>query len=547
MRRTLFLACTFLPAYLAICQTSPTLLAIPAPVPEEVCAFNAHLEDANHAVPYQMISGKQSARTATFEVTYNAGENEPWPEEAITAFEYAVSIWESHISSSIPIQVQANWSDFGGCNLASGTVLGSAGPTFLIQQSFGGQTALFPVALANAIADQDVLPQSDDLRANFNRSCDDSDSNFWYFGTDANTPNGTIDFVTVVLHELGHGLGFLGSANYDNGTGNVECNGVAGSGCLRATPFVYDLFAFDAPANGTSLLNTELYPNPSLALGDLFIGESNAGIYFDGSSTQFANNDEAALLYTPATWSSGSSYSHLDESSFNGTTSALMTPSVQSNEALHQPGAVTCGIFGDMGWPLGTDCEILLPVSLTSFEYQLDGASVVLFWETASETNNAGFEIEQQQPNNEDWVTLGFVSGQGTTILPQNYQYQVERLIPGTHRFRLKQIDFDGAFTYSPVQYIDVSLSVPFTWTPAHPNPFNPTTSFSFTVASDQRVAIDVYDAMGRKVRTLYDETAMARNEQLVRFDASGLASGMYWIRAQGTNFYETQKTIVLK
>ncbi|MDX1440231.1 MAG: hypothetical protein R3284_10040, partial [Rubricoccaceae bacterium] len=83
-----------------------------------------------------------------------------------------------------------------------------------------------------------------------------------------------------------------------------------------------------------------------------------------------------------------------------------------------------------------------VPVELTSFDAQVSGDDVVLSWETASETNNAGFEVQLKQGN--DWQVLGFVEGNGTTTEAQTYSYRAEDMDVGTHTFRLKQIDYDG-------------------------------------------------------------------------------------------------------
>jgi hypothetical protein len=150
--------------------------------------------------------------------------------------------------------------------------------------------------------------------------------------------------VTVVLHELGHGLGFGGSMRVGSSCGS-------GMGCWglgTGYPFTYDRFA----ENGSeqSLLNTSLFPNPSAALAAQLTGNN---IYFDGPATRAANNNQRAKLYAPGTWQQGSSYSHLDEI-YNNTQNALMTYSVGAAESIHSPGPIMLGMFEDMGWTMGT-------------------------------------------------------------------------------------------------------------------------------------------------------------------------------------------------
>ena len=522
---------------------------IPAPAPEKICSLSIHENDISYHPRIQATARVPGVQTATFIVDYiDTVESEPWPQEAIDAFDYALSIWGSHLASSIPIRVTANWSDFGGCNLATGTVLGSAGPLFLVELNIGDQpAALYPIAMANAVLNQDVSTSNNDIVANFNKDCDNIDADFWYFGTDGNTPPGEIDFVSVVLHELGHGLGFIGSASWDNGTGSVECNGVAGNGCLNSRPYGYDLFTFDAASDGASLLDTNAYPNPSSALGDLLTGQSGTGVFYSGPDTDFANGGEGVKLYTPSTWSSGSSYSHLDEVTFDGTVNALMTPSLLISESAHQVGPIVCGLFKDFGWPVGADCEILLPVSLTNFESITNQNRVTLYWETATETNNAGFEVQQKNGVDTTWHTLSFIHGNGTTQSAHSYTYTTASLAPGDYTFRLKQIDFDGSFSYSDTQSQTIILDTPFSRSTLYPNPFNPTTSFTYSVGADQFVQVEVYDLTGRLIKELFSGQINANNSYEIRFDASSLPSGVYMIRTAGEHFQDFQKAILLK
>ncbi len=544
---TIFIVCCTL-VLPGAAQPLKSFRSVQGPLPEHVCTLAPVFVDAAHSTSYSPAQ-KQDGATAVFDITYlNDDALEPWPQEAIDAFDYAASIWAAHLSSTIPIRVSAYWQNFGGCNLQEGTVLGNAGPELLVQLNIpGNPTAFYPIALANALADQDIFPDTGDIVANFNRSCDDEGLNYWYFGTDANPPPGSIDFVSVVLHELGHGLGFLGSANRDDGADAAECDGIAGNGCIRETPFIYDLFTFDASTDGIPLLDASTYPNPSGALGDLFTGQIGNGLFFDGSSTRKANDDTGALLYTPVDWSRGSSYSHLDESTYSNSTSGLMTPSLQTNEALHSPGPIVCGMFQDMGWPLGAACESLLPVSLTVFEAYQDEAGITLRWETKSERNNAGFEVQQRDALSEAWKPIGFVPGQGTTTVPESYRFHVEAVLSGMYHFRLQQVDFDGSTTLSPTVSLMVNHNTPFAWTPAYPNPFNPAAVLSFTVGRPQHVSIDMFDNLGRVVQSLYAGPADAHTPTFVRIDGSRFSSGTYWVVARGSAFHETQQVVLMK
>ncbi len=187
----------------------------------------------------------------------------------------------------------------------------------------------------------------------------------------------------------------------------------------------------------------------------------------------------------------------------------------------------------------------VLPVELTSFDALVDGSDVVLAWETASETNNAGFEVQQLVGG--AYQAIGFVSGFGTTNEAQAYSFRVANVAAGTHSFRLKQIDFDGAFAYSDVATAELALDGMFAFAPAAPNPFNPQTQFSLTVGRQQFVRLAVYDMIGRQVALLHEGTLDAQEAHLFRFEANNLPSGRYFIQATGEFFSSAQAVVLSK
>jgi hypothetical protein len=273
-----------------------------------------------HVAPQTNLIGPGTA-LSTFVVTYNG-----FPPQAQAAFQAAVNIWASQIQSSVPIRVTANWT-----GLAPG-VLGSAGATYLIRNFPGAPYAntWFPAAVANKLSGTDLSVGEDDIVANFNSSFS------WYFGTDGNAGT-SFDLVTVVLHELGHGLGFFGSMNGSGGNGSW---GNAGS------PFVYDRFAINGSSQ--SLLDTSLFPNPSSALGAQLVSND---LFFNGPNARNGNAGSSARLYAPNPWSTGSSYSHLNEATYpNGNPHSLMTPAIGPGEAVHDPGPMVRGMLTDTGW-----------------------------------------------------------------------------------------------------------------------------------------------------------------------------------------------------
>ncbi len=189
------------------------------------------------------------------------------------------------------------------------------------------------------------------------------------------------------------------------------------------------------------------------------------------------------------------------------------------------------------------------PVELTSFTATPDNHSVILKWTTSSETNNNKFEIER---NEGEWKTIGFVYGNGTTTKQHFYSYIDKNLLSSRHQFRLKQIDFDGSYKYSEVIDVKIEFVNSFDLLQNYPNPFNPTTTIKYSIPSvissgaRNLVTLKVYDVLGNEIATLVNEEKPA-GEYEVNFDASKLASGIYFYQLRTSSFVQTKKMILLK
>ena len=191
--------------------------------------------------------------------------------------------------------------------------------------------------------------------------------------------------------------------------------------------------------------------------------------------------------------------------------------------------------------PVGT-----IPVELARFEAVPEaGGAVRLTWATASETANAGFAVEHAAPGAARFREVAFVEGAGTTDVRQTYAYRVDGLAPGPHRFRLRQVDFDGATAFSDV--LEVRLAGRTALAPVYPNPVRATATVQFTAARDaDAVRVALFDALGRRVRTLYDGPARAGVPQTLTLDARALASGVYVVRLTGTGTAPATRSVVV-
>ena len=263
---------------------------------------------------------------AVFDVTYDG-----FPTGAEAAFQAAVDTWSCRVRSTQPIRVLATWSE-----LAPST-LGSAGP-FLYRNYEGAPTrdVWYASALADALTGRDLGEDRPDIEAFFNSEFDD-----WHFGPGPPS-SGEYDLYTVVLHELAHGLGFIGSMTVDGGVGRV--------GDDPSGPFSYDLHA--QTAAGAPLLDSDRFPDGSARLATALQSE----VRFAGRAVDQVNGGSVPL-YSPPQWVQGGSYSHLDEDVYRvNTPDGLMTPFIARGETVGEPGEVVCAVISDVGWPLAGDC-----------------------------------------------------------------------------------------------------------------------------------------------------------------------------------------------
>jgi hypothetical protein len=201
--------------------------------------------------------------------------------------------------------------------------------------------------------------------------------------------------------------------------------------------------------------------------------------------------------------------------------------------------------------------EVQLPVELTALTATADGADgVVLAWRTASETNNAGFAVEHAAPRAEGmpadgtpedaggFTEVGFVEGAGTTTEAQTYRFRLAGLRAGTHRLRLRQVDFDGTPTVSPVVEVTLGLEAPYRLAPPAPNPFATRAEMALTVRTTQAVTVAAYDVLGRRVAVLHDGPLRAGQRTPLTLDGTRLASGVYLVRVTGETFATTARVV---
>jgi len=189
-----------------------------------------------------------------------------------------------------------------------------------------------------------------------------------------------------------------------------------------------------------------------------------------------------------------------------------------------------------------------VPVELLAFTASANNSEVQLLWSTSTELNNQGFEIECSITNSDNFVTIGFVEGKNSTTEISYYSFIDHPEVNSTTQlyYRLKQIDFDGTFTYSNVVNVTYNVPADFVLNQNYPNPFNPSTRINYFVPEESFVSIKVFDFLGREVITLVNDLKTTGNYDVV-FEGSNLPSGTYFCTMTADNYLNTIKMVLIK
>jgi hypothetical protein len=256
-------------------------------------------------------------------------------------------------------------------------------------------------------------------------------------------------------------------------------------------------------------------------------------------------NDTAYVFNTSTNLWIGGIYPQPNPTSnlFAGTTAKAVNDTIK----IFAVGGSLTNFPGEFNGAAFTD--FLIPVELTSFSAITSGSDVNLYWRTATEVNNFGFQVERN--SGVGYVSIGFVPGAGTNSEPQLYSFTDAGLKSGHYFYRLKQMDYDGSFAYSNIISVDVVAPSQFFLEQNYPNPFNPSTTIGFSLAVDSKVTLKIYNALGQEVSILANENLSEGFHQKI-FNASSLNSGVYFYRLDATGidgqtFSQVRKMILTK
>lgn len=292
-----------------------------------VCYFEPTDKNTYVGPPAAFLEARANpnARTATADIQV---QYVGFDSQSRDAFQFAVDIWKTLIQSPVKIKIKAFWRPLAK------NVLGQANWTNAYANFPNAQklNVYYPVALAEKIAGKDLNhPDSVDIFANFSSNID------WYYGTSGSPPNGATDLVSVVLHEIGHGLGFTDSYDVSGTQGAYGING-------SEIPMIYDLGVENASVQNLF----QVFDSPSAEMKTQLTSDK---IFHNSPLATTQNGGLKPKLYAPTTWSSGSSIAHLDEATYSsGNINSLMSPQIGATEVIHNPGPIVLNMFTDMGW-----------------------------------------------------------------------------------------------------------------------------------------------------------------------------------------------------
>jgi N-acetylneuraminic acid mutarotase len=328
---------------------------------------------------------------------------------------------------------------------------------------------------------------------------------------------------TLAPMPMGGGISSLTAYN-----GLIYTFGGSGSSWV---PFDY-LYAYNPQTN---TWDTTLTPMPTArhSLYTYLVGDT---IYAVGGSQSYGTALTTVEAYHPITdsW----------ESLPDMPNPYCMFAGAEVNNKIYVIGGTSDWVISDYTiWE--NDSIWIIPVELTSFTATTNGKKVTLNWSTSTELNNLGFEI-QRSTEGIEFITVGFVNGNGTTTEPQTYSYADKNLDNGKYYYRLKQVDYNGSYEYSDVVEVDFRAFISFLLEQNYPNPFNPSTTIGFGLQEKCNIKITIMNSIGEEVAVLLNEE-MDSGYHTVEFNASNLPSGVYFYQLRAGDYINTKKMLLLK
>jgi V8-like Glu-specific endopeptidase len=270
-----------------------------------------------------------------------------------------------------------------------------------------------------------------------------------------------------------------------------------------------------------------------------------------GNTTRDSTNQTQQTQVGPNAGSSGTTMRYVTDTQGGNSGSPIIDALTNVALGIHTHGGCSSSGGNNNGTSLFHTAlwaavdEGTVPVELTSFSAIVSGTKAELSWITTTEHNNRGFDIERRN-DQAIYEQIGFVNGFGTATEPQAYSFVDNKLNPGNYFYRLKQIDFDGTFSYSNTVEVEIVTPSTFVLEQNYPNPFNPSTSIRFSIPVETDVRLNVFNTLGQEVAEIIN-SRLKDGYHEIDFDATNLTSGIYFYRLEADKFVDVKKMLIIK
>ncbi|MBN2089980.1 T9SS type A sorting domain-containing protein, partial [candidate division KSB1 bacterium] len=248
---------------------------------------------------------------------------------------------------------------------------------------------------------------------------------------------------------------------------------------------------------------------------------------------------------TTTWWNDAQKYSSVPSPSAIGRTDSVVLRNLSLGQSLYFAIKVADNA-GNWSGISNIASNVALPVELSIFEVIIENEKILLKWQTYGEIQNLGFDIQRRTVNT-DFHSIGFIKGQGTVTNKQLYTFEDKMIVPGTvYYYRLKQMDADGAYTFSKTITAITCLPQNFALHQNFPNPFNPSTTVKYQLPFDTHVTLTIFNAKGQEVERLVDADKKA-GFYAIRWNALGKSTGIYFVVMQTPNFERARKMMMIR
>lgn len=188
-----------------------------------------------------------------------------------------------------------------------------------------------------------------------------------------------------------------------------------------------------------------------------------------------------------------------------------------------------------------------LPVELAAFSAVINGNNTELKWSTNIELNNSGFEVERKGSTEQSFKKIGFIKGAGNSNTLIHYSYIDKYLSTGIYKYRLKQIDYNGNFTYFELDdFVNIGIPKVCILEQNFPNPFNPETIISYQLSSERNVSLKIFNNLGKEIIQLVNSIQSAGSYS-IKFEGNKMPGGVYFYRLEAGDYIETKRMLLIK